>query len=94
MKITAYLKPVCGWSDGIREVFNRYSLDYEEKLISDPENYAEMVSRSGQPLSPCVEINDIMLADVGAEEVEEYLVNEALVGNESSGGRELLTDIR
>ena len=82
MKITAYLKPVCGWSDGIREVFNRYSLDYEEKLISEPENYAEMVTRSGQPLSPCVEINDVMLADVGSVEVEEYLVNEALVGNE------------
>ena len=80
MKITAYLKPVCGWSDGIREVFNRYSLDYEEKLISDPENYAEMVTRSGQPLSPCVEINDVMLADVGSVEVEEYLVKESLVG--------------
>ena len=81
MKITAYLKPVCGWSDAIREVFNRYSLDYEEKLISDPENYAEMVTRSGQPLSPCVEINDVMLADVGSVEVEEYLVKESLVGN-------------
>ena len=80
MKITAYLKPVCGWSDGIREVFNRYSLDYEEKLISEPENYAEMVTRSGQPLSPCVEINDVMLADVGSVEVEEYLVKESLVG--------------
>ena len=80
MNIVAYLKPVCGWSDGIREVFNRYSLDYEEKLISEPENYAEMVTRSGQPLSPCVEINDVMLADVGSVEVEEYLVKESLVG--------------
>ena len=79
MKITAYLKPVCGWSDGIREVFNRYSLDYEEKLISEPENYAEMVTRSGQALSPCVEIDGKMLADVGGEEVEEYLVKESLV---------------
>ena len=94
MKITAYLKPVCGWSDGIREVFNRYSLDYEEKLISDPENYAEMVTRSGQPLSPCVEINDVMLADVGSVEVEEYLVNEALVGDVAPAGGELLADIR
>ena len=73
MKITAYLKPVCGWSGGVRNVFARYGLDYEAKLISEPENYAEMVTRSGQTLSPCVEINDVMLADVGAEEVEEYL---------------------
>ena len=38
-----------------------------------------MVTRSGQALSPCVEIDDVMLADVGGEEVEEYLVKESLV---------------
>ena len=80
MKITAYLKPVCGWSGGVRDVFARHGLDYEEKLISEPENYAEMVARSGQPLSPCVEINDVMLPDVGSVEIEEYWVKESLVG--------------
>ena len=81
MKITSYLKPGCCWSVGVRDVFAHYGLDYEEKLISDPENYAEMVTRSGQALSPCVEIDGKMLADVDAEEVEEYLLNESLVGN-------------
>ena len=80
MKITAYLKSTCGWSGGVRDVFARYDLEYEEKLIDNPENYAEMVTRSGQPLSPCVEIDGKMLADVGGEEVEEYLVKESLVG--------------
>ena len=80
MKITAYLKPVCGWSGGVRDVFARYDLDYEEKLIDDPDIYAEMVTKSGQPLSPCVEIDGEMLADVGGEEVEDYLVKESLVG--------------
>ena len=79
MKIVAYVKPGCGWSDGVREVFNKYSLDYEEKLISDPNNYAEMVMKTEQPLSPCVEINDVMLADVDGDEVETYLLNEGLV---------------
>ena len=74
MKITAYLKPVCGWSGGVRDVFARYGLEYEEKLINDPDIYAEMVTKSGQPLSPCVEIDGEMLADVGAEEVEDYLL--------------------
>ena len=74
MKITAYLKSVCGWSGGVRDVFARYGLEYEEKLIDDPANYAEMVTKSGQPLSPCVEIDGEMLADVGAEEVEDYLL--------------------
>ena len=79
MKIVAYVIPICGWSDGVREVFSKYRLDYEEKLISDPNNYAEMVMKTEQPLSPCVEINDVMLTDVGAEEVETYLLNENLV---------------
>ena len=74
MKITAYLKSVCGWSGGVRDVFARYGLEYEEKLIDDPNIYAEMVTKSGQPLSPCVEIDGEMLADVGGEEVEDYLL--------------------
>ena len=54
-------------------------MEYEEKLINEDEVYAEMVSKSGQPLSPCVEINDKMLADVSGEEVEDYLLKENLV---------------
>ena len=74
MKITAYLKSTCGWSGGVRDLFSRYDLEYEEKLIDDPANYAEMVTKSGQPLSPCVEIDGEMLADVSEEEVEDYLL--------------------
>ena len=77
--LVAYLKPVCGWSEGVREVFKKYNLEYEEKLISDGETYAEMVRESNQSLSPCVVINNKMLADVGGEEVEDYLLKENLV---------------
>ena len=74
MEITAYLKPVCGWSAGIREVLSRYELEWEEKLISDPTIYAEMVAKSGQPLSPCVEIDGEMLADIDGDELEDHLL--------------------
>ena len=74
MKAVAYLKTTCGWSAGVREVLSRYNIDYEEKIIDDPNIYAEMVMKSGQPLSPCVEIDGKMLADVGGEEVEDYLL--------------------
>ena len=74
MKVVAYLKPTCGWSAGVREALSRYDIDYEEKLISDPDIYAEMVMKTGQPMSPCVEIDGEMLADVGGEEVEDYLL--------------------
>ncbi|HEX2325218.1 MAG TPA: glutaredoxin [Chloroflexota bacterium] len=78
--IVAYLKPVCGWSNGVRAVFRKYGLSYEDKdIINDRTNYSEMVRKSGQPLSPCVEIDGQMLADVSGPEVEQYLVQQGLV---------------
>jgi glutaredoxin len=80
MKIKAYLKPTCGWSRGVRAIFAKYGLEYEDiDIINFPENYAEMVEKSGQPLSPCVEVDGVMLADVSGEEVENYLLSNGLV---------------
>ena len=79
-QIVAYLKPVCGWSNSVREVFRKYNLPYEDKdIINNPEIYAEMVQKSGQPLSPCVEINGQMLADVDGSEVEAWMIGNDIV---------------
>ncbi len=79
-KIIAYMKPVCGWSNGVRAIFAKYSLDYEDRdIINDENNYREMVQKTRQPYQPCVQIDDVMLADVSGDEVEEYLVSEGLV---------------
>ena len=79
-EIVAYLKPVCGWSSGVREVFRKYNLHYEDKdIINNPDIYAEMVQKSGQPLSPCVVVNGEMLADVSGEEVEAWLLQNDVV---------------
>ncbi len=79
-KIVAYLKPTCGWSRGVRAIFSKYNLAYEDKdIINVPENRAEMIRRSGQELSPCVEINGHMLADVSGEEVEAWMIGNGLV---------------
>ena len=78
--ITAYLKPTCGWSQGVRAILQKYSLPYEDRdIINDPSLYAEMVEKSGQMLSPCVEVNGHMLADVSGDEVEAYLLNAGVV---------------
>lgn len=88
MEIVAYLKPTCGWSMGVRAIMAKYGLEYTDKdIINDPANYAEMVEKSGQPLSPCVVVDGIMLADVSGEEVENYLLANKLVSpNESTPG--------
>ncbi len=83
-KITAYLKTRCGWSTGVRAALANYGLEYEEKdIIANPEFRMEMEQRTGQQLSPCVEINGVMLADVSGEELEGYLLENALVNVET-----------
>jgi monothiol glutaredoxin len=80
MKIIAYLKPTCGWSMGVRAIMKKYNLEYEDRdIINKAEQYAEMVEKSGQPLSPCVEVEGVMLADVSGEEVENYLISKGLI---------------
>jgi monothiol glutaredoxin len=80
MNIKAYLKPQCGWSNGVRAILRKYGLEYQDiDIINNRENYAEMVRKSGQPLSPCVEVDGVMLADVSGEEVENYLLSNDLV---------------
>ena len=79
-QITAYLKTYCGWSAGVRAVLAKYNLPYTEKdIIQNPAFRWEMETKSGQPLSPCVEINGKMLADVSGEEVERYVIDNKLV---------------
>lgn len=79
-KIIAWLKPHCGWSNGVRAVLRKYDLPYEDRdIINDPAHRAEMIERSGQMLSPCVEVNGTMLADVSGEEVERWLLQQGLV---------------
>ena len=79
-KIIAYMKPVCGWSNGVRAIFAKYNLEYEDRdIINDENNYREMVQKTRQPYQPCVQIDDTMLADVSGDEVETYLLEEGIV---------------
>lgn len=79
-KIIAYLKPSCGWSMGVRAIMKKYDLEFEDRdIINDPLQRQEMIEKSGQMLSPCVEVNGRMLPDVSGEEVEAFLLANNLV---------------
>ena len=81
LEITAYLKTHCGWSRGVRAVFDKYALPFTDRdIILNPSYRFEMEQLSGQPLSPCVVINGTMLADISGEEVEAYMLANGLVG--------------
>src|ERR687888_1538227 len=79
-KIIAYLKPTCGWSQGVRAIMRKYDLPYEDRdIINEPAQRQEMIEKSGQMLSPCVEVNGQMLADISGDELEAYLLANRLV---------------
>ena len=64
----------------MRAVLRKYDLPFEDRdIINDPDQRQKMIERSGQMLSPCVEVNGRMLADVSGEEVEAYLLANSLV---------------
>ena len=67
---------------GVRAIMKKHGLEYEDRdIINNADQYAEMVEKSGQPLSPCVEIDGHMLADVSGDEVEAYMLKEGLAAD-------------
>jgi glutaredoxin len=84
-KIIAYLKPFCGWSQGIRAVLRKYQLPFEDRDIwNDPRQRLEMIQKSGQELSPCVEVNGRMLPDISGEELEKWMIDNKVVARDEA----------
>jgi hypothetical protein len=76
-KIIAYLKPHCGWSQGVRAVLGKYSLPFEDRDIwNDPRQRLE--------ISPCVEVNGKMLADISGEELEGWLIKSGITAKDDA----------
>jgi monothiol glutaredoxin len=80
MRIIAYISPNCAWSGGVRLVLEKHGLAYEPRDVSrDSMAFAEMVRRTGQTHTPCVDIDGVMLADVSGQEVEDFLLSHELI---------------
>ena len=78
--IIAYLNPFCPWTRGVVSFLDRRGLEYEYRnIVQNPADLEEMVTRSGQHSSPCVEVDGHMLADVSGEEVEEWMRDRGLI---------------
>jgi monothiol glutaredoxin len=78
--IVAWLKPSCGWSGGVRAVFKKYGLPFDDRdIINNYANYQEMVEKTGQMKQPCVEIGGHILADVSGEEIEAWMLQNGVV---------------
>jgi monothiol glutaredoxin len=83
--IIAYLKPFCGWSQGVRAVLRKYDLPFEDRDIwNDPMQRLEMIRKSGQELSPCVEVNGQMLPDISGEELERWMIQNNVIAKDDA----------
>ena len=64
----------------MRAILHKYDLKFEEKdILKNPAFRWEMEHRSGQSLSPCVEIDSHMLADVSGGDLETWLIEHGYV---------------
>ena len=78
------MKPSCGWSMGVRAIFKKYDLAYEDRdIINNPENREEMIRKSGQTLQPTIDIDGKILADISGEELESWLIQNKVVNPSS-----------
>ena len=68
----------------MRAIMRKYDLPFEDRdIINDAAQRQEMIEKSGQMLSPCVEINGHMLPDISGEEVEAYMLANGLTQENS-----------
>jgi len=71
-RIVVYTRPLC---IEVKEMLKEYNLHFAEKDVSKNEEYLhEMRQKTGQNYVPCVEIDSHILADVGGDEVKDFLL--------------------
>ena len=72
-KIRLFIKPYCGWCQEAKEWLDDHGVDYETlDVITDAAARKEMIAISGQKLAPVIDVDGEILADFGADELEEW----------------------
>ena len=81
MRIIMYTKTGCPWCAGVRELLNKHKVPFEERNVMDHEHfYAELTSKSGQTLTPTLDIDGEILSDSDADQVSAYLKRRGVAG--------------
>jgi glutaredoxin len=69
-----YTKTGCPWCVEVTDFLNEKGVDFEEKNVTENENYfIEMQAKSGQTKAPVVDIDGKIIADTDKEEIEREL---------------------
>lgn len=75
MKIIVYTKTGCPWCDSMRDFLNQNKIIFEEKNVTNnPHFFEEMKLKSGQDKAPTLDIDGKIFADVGVEDVRDFIL--------------------
>ena len=81
MHIIFYTKFGCPWCDEVRTLLESKDIDFEERECRDSKkNYDELVEKSGQTLTPTLDIDGEIIADTDASAVAEYFHKKGISG--------------
>lgn len=73
MTIRLFIKPGCPWCDEAITWLDAKDVHYQTlDVISDADAYSEMRELTGQTKAPSIEVDGEILADFGADELEEW----------------------
>lgn len=69
-----YVKPGCPWCQEAEEYLKKHNIAYDRlDVIADPAAFEEMRRISGQTKAPTLDWEGEVLADFGADELDDFL---------------------
>jgi glutaredoxin 3 len=73
MDVRLFIKPGCPWCDEAIDWLEAHGVQYTKlNVISDTDAREEMLDLTGQTRAPSIEVDGHVLADFGADELEEW----------------------
>jgi len=80
MHIIVYTKTGCGWADEVKDFLHEHALSFEEReMLLNPAYKEEAIQKSGQWMSPTLDIDGDILPDSDKDQVEAYLLKKGLL---------------
>ena len=72
-QVRLFIKPFCPWCHQATRWLDAHGVIYDTlDVYADETAYDEMVRLSGQELAPVIEVDGQVLADFGADELDEW----------------------
>lgn len=80
MSLIIYTKTGCPWCTDALDFLKEKKVPFEEReMLGNKTYFDELVKKSGQTKTPTVDLDGVILADAGVEEVERFLKDRGIL---------------